>query len=513
MDFRHFSFGLIILLILGISLGVRIEPNFDSNYRDLVKTNSNLEALTKTQNDNIKQLKEEIQILEEAGEGQRQTIKRLGDQIVESALLAGSSYLDWTIQPNKTEPFQETENLSNEQYTVGDDLKYSHRSIQNSTSNNKTNVILISIDGFSRQRFNQYKEELTTINGLLNQGWLQYNITNYAYYTQTKNGHATMLSGYLGTETGIYGNGFVYNQLPTGYSILEKAEKKYGSNEIATGFISGKYKNIYPVFNQTALEELDYVNIQEQTSEETGDLCLSFLEEYGETHFSAFFHFRDPDKSGHRAGEGSVEWKNNLTLVDEQINRIIVKLNETGVLDRTKIYLTTDHGFLKKEKTHKHEPLIWLLTNDMSTSINRNSTILGLQDIAPTICVAMDLPYNYTSVQSGQPLQHIFSREKYAFRLEYLVDDSPPLVDILRTEESESGLRIWVQVSGDVNQLYLVSDFNDYDGSVLDEMKIPLGTSIVTLEIKQSLFDQYGELYLVVYDFAENSSLSRIRLD
>ena len=509
MDFKQLSFGIIILLILGTSVGIRKEPKLDSGYSDLVRINTELEALAKRQKDSNEQQREIIQLLDATIEAQHQFIERLETQL--GAVLADSSDLNWTIQPKKLKPVQAPENLSNEQYTVGDDLYFRHRSNQNSTSNNKTNVILISIDGFSRERFNQLKENLTTINSLLNQGWLQFNITNFANTTQTKNGHATMLSGFLGTETGIYGNAFVYSQLPVGYTFLEKAEKKYGSNQISTALISGKYKNIYPVFNQTALEELDYVNIQEQTSEKTGDLCLSFLEEYGETHFSAFFHFRDPDKSGHRYGEGSVEWKYNITLVDEQINRILTKLNETDVLDRTKIYLTTDHGFLKNEKSHKHEPLIWLLTNDMHTSVNSNSSILGLQDIAPTLCSAIDLPYNYISIQSGQPLQQNLPGEKIDFRLKYLVDDSPPLVEILHTEESESGRKIWVQVSGDVNQLYLVSNPHDYDGSILDGKRIPLETSIITLEIKPNLVDQYDSLYLLTYDCAENSSLVRIK--
>ena len=200
--------------------------------------------------------------------------------------------------------------------------QFSHVSNQNYEPKNATNIILLSLDGFSRERFNEYKDNLTTINALMSQGWSQFNVTNYAYFTQTRSGHATMLSGYLGTDTGVYGNSYIYNQVPVGYTFLEKIEEKLGEDQIATAFISGSYKINYP-FNQTALDKMDYLSIEDQKSNETGDSCLSYLEKFGHTHFAAFFHFKDPDKTGHNFSEGSEEWIQSLSGVDEQVNRII----------------------------------------------------------------------------------------------------------------------------------------------------------------------------------------------
>ena len=514
MNFKHISVLIISTLLLGTYFGIIEEQKLASDNLELERTNTILHALVNRQNLENEQQRKEIQILEESVENHNRAIEKLEEQITQSDQIIELSGLNWLVEPQTTKTDNSSEDLSDEQNTVGDDLQYTHYSNQSSTSNNKTNVILISLDGFSRQRFNQYKENLTTINNLLAEGWLQFNVTNGSYYTQTKNGHATMLSGYLGTETGIYGNGFVYNQLPVGYTFLEKAEQKYGSNQIASAFISGKYKNMYPAFNKTALEEFDFVSIQEQTTAETADLCLSFLEEYGNTHFTAFFHFRDPDKTGHKFIEGSNEWKNNLTAVDEQLNRIITKLNEKDVLNRTLIYLTTDHGFKTNEQNHPHEPYIWLLTNDQNTSTNLEYSFIGVQDIAPTICYALNLPYNYSEIQNGQPLQQAYPNEKTSFRLQYLVDnDSQPLMKILYTKSTDQSLKLWVQLSADVNQLYLISDKDDYDGSILEGKKIPLETSIIKLEIDFDKVTQHDELYLLAYDFAENLSMTRIDLE
>ena len=101
------------------------------------------------------------------------------------------------------------------------DPVFHYQSNRNLTNSNKTNVILISIDGFSRERFHEYRYNMTTITNLIDQDWVLFNVTNYADITQTRNGHTTMLSGYLGADTGLYGNHFVYSSLPVGKTILE----------------------------------------------------------------------------------------------------------------------------------------------------------------------------------------------------------------------------------------------------------------------------------------------------
>jgi len=395
------------------------------------------------------------------------------------------------------------------------DPVFHYQSNRNLTNSNKTNVILISIDGFSRERFHEYRYNMTTITNLIDQDWVLFNVTNYADITQTRNGHATMLSGYLGADTGLFGNHFVYSSLPVGKTILEKAETKFGSDNVTTGFIAGKYKMIYPAFNETALLLLDYVNIQEQPPEDTGDLCISFLEKYGNSHFVSFVHFRDPDKTGHSYGDRSAEWQSSLINVDEQLDRIIKKMYDMGIQNRTNVYITTDHGFPSvRGAGHRHEPYIWLLTNDHDTIINRDYSHIGLHDIAPTICYVLDLPYNYSSIQAGHPIQLEYPQEKSEFRKKYLIENTlPPSIDILQNSKTLSSVKLQVRFSNDVNQLFMLYNHSNFVDSIISKVSIPLNTTKITLEIDLDIISAFDELFLLAYDFSENYSIIKINTE
>ena len=356
---------------------------------------------------------------------------------------------------------------------------------------------------------------MTTITNLIDQDWVLFNVTNYADITQTRNGHATMLSGYLGADTGLYGNHFVYSSLPVGKTILEKAETKFGSDNVTTGFIAGKYKMIYPAFNETALLLLDYVNIQEQPPEDTGDLCISFLEKYGNSPFVSFVHFRDPDKTGHSYGDRSAEWQSSLINVDEQLDRIIKKMYDMGIQNRTNVYITTDHGFPSvRGAGHRHEPYIWLLTNDHDTIINRDYSHIGLHDIAPTICYVLDLPYNYSSIQAGHPIQLEYPQEKSEFRKKYLIENTlPPSIDILKNIKTLSSIKLQVRFSNDVNQLFVLYNHSNFVDSIISKVSIPLNTTKITLEIDLDIISAFDELFLLAYDFSENYSIIKINTE
>jgi arylsulfatase A-like enzyme len=55
--------------------------------------------------------------------------------------------------------------------------------------------------------------------------------------------------------------------------------------------------------------------------------------------------FGDPDATAHAKGIGSVEARGALTAVDAEIGRIEDALRAKGVLERTNILVTSDHGF------------------------------------------------------------------------------------------------------------------------------------------------------------------------
>ncbi|MBD3171572.1 hypothetical protein GF326_03790 [Candidatus Bathyarchaeota archaeon] len=404
--------------------------------------------------------------------------------------------------------------LYDEFNSLGEDQEYYYRSNESVKVRRSKNVILISLDGFSRERFNEFKDNLTTIGSLIDEGWTQYNVTNFVYYTQTRNGHATMLSGYLGESTGLYGNRYVYHPLPVGFSFLEKAEEEYGSGNVASAFISGKYKNIFPAFKNSMYQSLDYVHISEELPNETSGYCTDFLEEYWGCCFVAFFHFRDPDKTGHLAGEGSVEWVKSLREGDRELGDILSVFKESRVYNDTLIYITSDHGFKKNGYSHPHEPYIWLLTNDKEAKVNLDNSLIGVQDITPTICYSLDLPYDYSEPDSGHPLQVRFPDEKLEYREKFLLDKERPIIDLWGTRDTIPCLKARFSVSNDTNKLLLISDSRDVAGSVVGETEVPHGVETVTMELDRTIMRKYEEIYLLAYDAAENpSNLARIDIE
>lgn len=58
-----------------------------------------------------------------------------------------------------------------------------------------------------------------------------------------------------------------------------------------------------------------------------------------------FMWFGDPDATGHAHGIGSELTRNALALVDAEIGRIEDTLRSKGLLDRTNLIVTSDHGF------------------------------------------------------------------------------------------------------------------------------------------------------------------------
>jgi len=114
--------------------------------------------------------------------------------------------------------------------------------------------------------------------------------------------------------------------------------------------------------------------------EKVGSRTLELLEKYKDRPFFFFVHFASVDAAGHRFGENSKEYNDALISNDLWTGRIIAKLKELGIYDKTLIYVTSDHGFDEGKTGHSYAPYIFLATND--PLVKR----AGMrQDIAPTI--------------------------------------------------------------------------------------------------------------------------------
>jgi predicted AlkP superfamily phosphohydrolase/phosphomutase len=120
--------------------------------------------------------------------------------------------------------------------------------------------------------------------------------------------------------------------------------------------------------------------------EKVGTRALELLEKYKDRPFFFFVHFAEVDQRGHKSGENSKDYNDALISNDTWTGKIIEKLKELGLYDKTQVYVTADHGFNEDGTGHSFAPYVFLGTNNKS--VNRNGR---RQDVTPTILEAFGL--------------------------------------------------------------------------------------------------------------------------
>ena len=288
------------------------------------------------------------------------------------------------------------------------------------------NVILIGWDGAQRNHMYELLDDgkLPYLSELIKEGSLvEIDVTTGA--THTKPGWAEILTGYGPDITGVYSN-FDYKPIPQGYTIFERLEEYFGEDNIVTMFIGGKINNLgargphkictncvtrdiathkktewWKETTEAPARTISEERIFEERegepyyyTKETLDVFLvelgrgkrvvrksiSYLEEYKDQRFFAFFHFEEPDEEGHIYGENSEEYENDMMKVDRWLGEIVSKLKEVKIYKKTAIYVTSDHGFDEDSFHHANAPYIFLATNSKEVTKNGDR-----KDITPTI--------------------------------------------------------------------------------------------------------------------------------
>lgn len=283
------------------------------------------------------------------------------------------------------------------------------------------NIILFSLDGFQRNHLLELLRNgsLPNLKGLIDNG-VFLNLTICDYLTQTKPGHSQMLTGYRGKYSGVYSNTVYFHPVPDGYSLLERVEVFFGSENVVTCMITGKKKNIEVDWVATSgeseycergilsniPENIDVTLVSQNPSYIVGMRMIEFIEKYSTEHFVAFFHLQEPDVQGHAFGENSKEYDWGAMSCDYWLGRILNKLEETDTADNTLIYVLTDHGFNENDFQHKSDPNVWMATNDLRLSVNEDESWCDMIDVAPTVfySLGMDLS-SFTPRLEGYPLQ------------------------------------------------------------------------------------------------------------
>jgi hypothetical protein len=300
------------------------------------------------------------------------------------------------------------------------------------------NVVVIGWDGAERSRTKSLLEkgELPNLAALIKRGRLL-DIDIITGATDTKAGWTQLLTGYVPEKTGVYNNGR-YEPTPEGYTVFERLEKFFGSDNIDTVAIISKkahvdneapYRGTFEEWTKLVLKRLQEVRKKnpeatitpEQAvyqeggrivekdgqriveipgkpwyhaskhldvwvnglveNERVAERAAVELEKRKDHRFFFFIHFAQPDHRGHQFGENSQEYADGIKLDDKYSGEVINKLKVLGLYEKTLVYIIVDHGFDKNKKSHLYAPFVFAGTND--PTVARSEGIR--EDIAPTI--------------------------------------------------------------------------------------------------------------------------------
>lgn len=302
---------------------------------------------------------------------------------------------------------------------------------QERESSSPRNLILIGWDGTQREHLLDLLRsgKMPNLKALIDQGCLvPTQVTTGP--TQTKSGWAEILTGQNALSLGILSNRD-YQPIPKGLTVFERLKAHFGPEKLATIFIGGKSYNIgsrgphevcenclgrdsvthrssfywekdrFKVANEPlttrdgkpprwvpragepflhAREALDEYEVGLGPAENVGPRALHLLNKYRDRRFLAFIHFEEPDEPGHLHGENSPAYGQALMTVDGWLGRIVSRLKELGLHDRTTVFVTTDHGMDEGGFEHAQAPDTFLATNHKGPLRTGDR-----KDIAPTI--------------------------------------------------------------------------------------------------------------------------------
>jgi arylsulfatase A-like enzyme len=202
-----------------------------------------------------------------------------------------------------------------------------------------------------------------------------------------------------------------------------------------------------------------------------------------------FMWFGDPDATGHAHGIGSETTRNALRLVDAEIGRIEDTLRSKGLLDRTNVLVTSDHGFSTHTGELRLTELLARVSRPMSDGsrdiVNAGGSVhlRGAADLSRLTAIAAEL-------QQRPEVGAIFSRPRPNGGSEGIVPGTLSF-DVARWNHARSGdLLVSANWTHDVNKA-------GYKGTTAQGGAAGHGTS--------SMYDIHNTLIASGPDFKEQT--------
>ena len=310
------------------------------------------------------------------------------------------------------------------------------------------NIILIGWDAAQRNHVKECLEkgELPNIKKLSSEGALV--AIDILRVTDTKAGWSQILTGYEPEITGVFSNSR-YQPIPKGYTVFERLEQYFSPQDFFTAAVIGKKGHVdadAPVKREIKNEKQKGKLLQKKQSdgrivvedgktyfvvpgkpyynasqgmdlfqnglvknENVGERTLELLGQNANRPFFFFVHFAEIDAQGHKFGENSKESNDAYISDDLWTGKIMEKLKELGIYDKTLIYVTADHGFDEGLTGHVDAPYVFLATNDPKV-MRRGFRA----DITPTILDRFGV--DLSKIQpplDGRPLTKPYEPEKW----------------------------------------------------------------------------------------------------
>jgi hypothetical protein len=251
-------------------------------------------------------------------------------------------------------------------------------------------AILVSWDGAGREKLRELLAagRLPGISALVHDGSLvDVDVTDHR--TDTKAGHAEMLTGYGPDVTGVWSD-TRFRPIPAGLSVFETLQRWFGSDSIATIMITAKAGNLGSAGPRFLRRGQPWSLVRPNLTVWDGDavrdapvvgrLALDCLRRFAGRRFFAFFHFADADKAGHQKGERSDHYAEAIVACDRWLTAIAAELRDLAIDRTTMVFVTADHGFDPASSRHRNAPKVFLATDDPAVVRGGDQ-----RDIVPTL--------------------------------------------------------------------------------------------------------------------------------
>lgn len=181
--------------------------------------------------------------------------------------------------------------------------------------------------------------------------------------TETKPQHATMLTGVLADEHGVFSNS-CYQLIPDGLTVYERIESR--DDSIKTAHISSKPSNFgEPTFGNI-IDDVDFFLAEDKPAPRAAaGHARRLILEWHEQDFFIVVHFNQPDTKGHLHGVDSNKYEKAILNCDSELGGILDQLDSYGILEEAKIYILSDHGFgTPRPRRHGNAPNTFIISND-----------------------------------------------------------------------------------------------------------------------------------------------------